>query len=306
MLEDNITDTTLNNRLSALKRAIKVHTNYMYSKRDNDNLELFIRKDLVLKGLVSTAARPKPVAPLPVAEDLIYFLWACDKYQDMHPRARLQLSFSILLMCSLGTRPGEFVESDAWKHTNEGLLYKDVDVEYQDDQDYSGFLVKVRLRNRKGHRDYKKHAPVSFLTEEPSIRSACPVSYFLALALADGAFSKGNTLEELTAMKIQPGSLSYRFKFRPEVLGKPILRSICSDGSLSDSRVVTYSAFNNTLKGLGQRAGYEENLSAYCFRRAFARTIRKTATSQEQRQLMSHQGEQPMGYYTSGMVGIDC
>ncbi|KAF1935516.1 hypothetical protein EJ02DRAFT_439182 [Clathrospora elynae] len=129
MLEDNITDTTLNNRLSALKRAIKVHTNYMYSKRDNDDLELFIRKDLVLEGLVSTAARPKPVAPLPVAEDLIYFLWACDEYQDMHPRARLQLSFSILLMCSLGTRPGEFVESDAWKHTNEGLLYKDVDVD---------------------------------------------------------------------------------------------------------------------------------------------------------------------------------
>jgi hypothetical protein len=33
-------------------------------------------------------------------------------------------------MCLLGTRPGEFVESDAWKHTNKGLLYKDVTLEY--------------------------------------------------------------------------------------------------------------------------------------------------------------------------------
>jgi hypothetical protein len=158
MLEDNITDTTVRNRLAVLKRAIRLHTNYIYSKAENEALETFIRKDLVSAGLISTAARPKPVAPLPVAEDLIHFLWACDEYQELHPRARLQLPFSILLMCSLGTRPGEFVESDAWKHTNEGLLYKDVTLEYQNDLEYCGYLLKVRLRNRKGHRDYKKHA----------------------------------------------------------------------------------------------------------------------------------------------------
>ncbi|KAF1938833.1 hypothetical protein EJ02DRAFT_498470 [Clathrospora elynae] len=108
MLEDNITDITLNNRLSALKRAIRMHTN-----SENESLALFIRKDLVHTQLVSTAARPKPVAPLPVAEDLIHFLWACDEYQEWHPQARLQMPFSILLMCSVGTCPGEFVESDA-------------------------------------------------------------------------------------------------------------------------------------------------------------------------------------------------
>jgi hypothetical protein len=63
-------------------------------------------------------------------------------------------------MCSLGTRPGKFIESDAWRQTNEGLLYKDVELEYQDDDEYCGFLIKVRLRNRKGHREYKKHAYV--------------------------------------------------------------------------------------------------------------------------------------------------
>jgi hypothetical protein len=119
----------------------------------------------------------------------------------------------------------------------------------------------------------KDCSPVSFLTEEPNIRSACPVTYFIALALADGVFSEGDTFEDLTARKIQLGALSYSFRFKPEALERPILRSTCPDGSLSDTRVLTYDTFNQALKGLGQRAGYEENLSAYCFRRAFARTI---------------------------------
>lgn len=51
------------------------------------------------------------------------------------------------------------------------------------------------------------------------------------------------------------------------------MRSTCPDGAISENRILSYDAFNNALKGLGQRAGYEENVSAYCFRRAFARNI---------------------------------
>jgi hypothetical protein len=158
LLEDNITDTTLRNRLASLKRAVRLHMNHKYDESENAILETFIRQDLVRCGLLSTAAKTKPIAPLPVAEDLIIFLWARDEYQDMHPRMRLQLSFAIVLMSALGTRPGEVVESDAWKTTNEGLLYEDVEVIYQNDDDYVGYPPKVRLRNRKGHRDNVKHA----------------------------------------------------------------------------------------------------------------------------------------------------
>ncbi|KAF2849805.1 hypothetical protein T440DRAFT_490368 [Plenodomus tracheiphilus IPT5] len=198
-----------------------------------------------------------------------------------------------------------FIESDAWKNTNEGLLYKDVELEYQDDDDYRGFLIKVRLRNRKGHREYKKHAPVNVLPEEPTIRSACPVTYFIAMALADGVFCEGNTFNDLAAQRVPAGALTYRFKYRPEALERPIMRSTNPDGSLSESRVLTYDTFNCALKGLGQRAGYKENLSAYCFRRAFARTIFNTGTAQQQRILMNHKGDQSMGFYTSGIVGVD-
>jgi integrase len=160
VLEDNITDTTLHNRLASLKRAIRLHTNHKYNEADNEALGTLIHQDLPKEGLISTAAKPKPVAPLPVAEDLNQFSWACDEYQDMHPRMRVQVSFAIVLMSALGTRPGEFVESDAWKKTNEGLIYDDIEFIHQDDDEYSGYLLKVRLRNRKGHRDNEKHAYV--------------------------------------------------------------------------------------------------------------------------------------------------
>lgn len=160
LLEDNITDTTLFNRYLALKCAIRMHTARTYSQKDNEEVKSFIHTKLIRQGLISTAARPKPVSSFPVVEDLILFLWACDEYQEMHPRARVRLGFSILLMCTLGTRPGEVIESDAWKRTNEGLMYKDVVFEYQNHEEYRGFLIKVQLRNRKGHREYKKHADV--------------------------------------------------------------------------------------------------------------------------------------------------
>jgi hypothetical protein len=45
-------------------------------------LEIFVTKDLVQNGKIATGAYTKPIAPLLVAEDLIRFMWACDKVQD--------------------------------------------------------------------------------------------------------------------------------------------------------------------------------------------------------------------------------
>jgi integrase len=158
LLEENITDTTVRNRLSSLKRAIKLFTRRQYSSAENKDIENYIEKELVHKGKISTDAYKKPVAPLLVAEDLIQFLWMCDEYQFTHPRARLQLAFAIILMTFTGSRPGEFIESEAWKHSNEGLLYGDIDLVRYQNETYVGFLLLIRLRNRKGHRNNKKHS----------------------------------------------------------------------------------------------------------------------------------------------------
>jgi hypothetical protein len=73
-LEQNITDTTIRNRLSSLKRNIKLLTGRQYNSAENKELEIFITKNLAQNGKIATGAYRKPVAPLPVAEDLIQFI----------------------------------------------------------------------------------------------------------------------------------------------------------------------------------------------------------------------------------------
>jgi hypothetical protein len=111
------------------------------------------------------------------------------------------------------------------------------------------------------------------LSEEPTIRSMCPILHFMAMALADGVFIDASTFEDIRAHMVPPGTGTYTFKYKSTANSKPIMRATCPDGSISEDRILSYDAFNNALKGLGQRAGYEENMSAYCFRRAFARSI---------------------------------
>jgi hypothetical protein len=166
LLDDSITTTIAQNRLRCLDRAVKLHTNYVYGRAQNADLEHFLEKELVHGGVLLTSAHAKPIAPLPVMEDLLHFLWACDESQMSHPRVRLQLAFSKVLMSLLSNRPGEFIESDAWKHTNEGLLYDDITLVRQESPVYSGYLLHVKLRNRKGHRENKKHV-YAFITLLP-------------------------------------------------------------------------------------------------------------------------------------------
>jgi integrase len=71
-------------------------------------------KDLIPRGLLSTVAQPKPLAPIKVAKDIIRFLFASNKYRHLHPRIHIQTAFAIQLLLFVGVRPGEVVKSDAW------------------------------------------------------------------------------------------------------------------------------------------------------------------------------------------------
>lgn len=53
-------------------------------------------------------------------------------------------------MLLIGVQPEEVVNSDAWYQTNEGLLYKDIELVYSQCSTYTGWLLYVKLRNRRG------------------------------------------------------------------------------------------------------------------------------------------------------------
>ncbi|KAF1831979.1 hypothetical protein BDW02DRAFT_590747 [Decorospora gaudefroyi] len=141
IIEDVITETTLLNRLSALKSAIR---------------------KLLRDEKITTAGYEKPVASIAVARDLVHFLWSCDEYQYTHPHAMLQLAFLVQIYANLGTRPGEAIESDAWIQSNEGLQYQDFALKRRTCGEYEGqYQLVIQLRNRKGNRRQLKEAYVS-------------------------------------------------------------------------------------------------------------------------------------------------
>ena len=111
------------------------------------------------------------------------------------------------------------------------------------------------------------------LYEEDTMRSMCPVAHFMALALADGVFQDCTCFQDIEAKELPPGSSLYKYRYKPEAKQRPILRSISPNGVVSENDILTYNCFNNMLKGIGQRAGYEDRLSAYCFRRAYAKAV---------------------------------
>lgn len=94
----------------------------------------------------------KPIAPFEVIDDLIRYLWLGDEYDWPNTRVMVQVLFSITLFGYLGSRPGEIVESEAWKGSNEGLLYQDITLQRNAGPEYNGFSLNIRLRNRKGKR----------------------------------------------------------------------------------------------------------------------------------------------------------
>jgi hypothetical protein len=157
-LEAVVTDTTLGNRLAALKKAIKLYTHYRYSAAQNEALQNTFAR-LIQSSKITSAGYAKPIATVEVSRDLIRLLWACDEYQHPHPRGLVQLAFLINLYADLGTRPEEVLESDAWLGSNEGLLYGDIALKRRLKGRMKGqYQIVVKLRNRKGPRSNKKHA----------------------------------------------------------------------------------------------------------------------------------------------------
>lgn len=82
-----------------------------------------------------------------MAEDIIRFLFTCDEYMGLHHRLRNQMVFAIQPMLLIGVQPGEIIESDAWRQSNEGLYYRDIELIYQRTETYYGWLLYVKLRN---------------------------------------------------------------------------------------------------------------------------------------------------------------
>lgn len=97
----------------------------------------------------------------------------------------------------------------------------------------------------------------------------CPLTIFFALAVADGALD----MAQLQDRSIDAGANSKPIKIKEEMLEVPILRATKDQIIISDEAILKYNSLEYMLVKLGERAGYEEPLSAYTFRRGVGNAL---------------------------------
>lgn len=86
---------------------------------------------------------------------------------------------------------------------------------------------------------------------------------FVALAIADGAISLADVLDR----RIAPGSNSKLIEINKGSGEVPVMRANNDDCAISEDQILKYNPLEHQLTQLGQRAGYKQRLTPYCFRR---------------------------------------
>jgi len=281
-------------------RAAVYEANHTYGNSERKEMKQYINRGLVTKHGASTKGRPKPLANIQVVKDVLYFLWACDEYVFKHSRVRVQLSFAILVMAYQGLRPGEFVESSAYRGSNEGLKYRDITLTAILSEGGIRWVLQVTIRNRKNHRNKESGSIVHLLTDQPGNPFLCPVTHYCALALADNAFAKIKSVDDLYKINRRAD-----IRIKPEEADVPIFRALTTAGQISNENILSVDSLDSLLVGLGRRAGYKVAVTAYCFRRGFRNTVVDKVTSVQRRQCMGHKSDDTFLNYISNRSGVD-
>ncbi len=111
------------------------------------------------------------------------------------------------------------------------------------------------------------------LHEHPQDRSLCPVSYFLALALSDEVFQHISNSSQFGSLDVPEGREHLCVPYKEDKVDLSIVRSVAQNGSVSPSRICSVSRLGSELSQLGLRAGYNQKLYSYSFRRGQAQKV---------------------------------
>lgn len=106
----------------------------------------------------------------------------------------------------------------------------------------------------------------------------CPISHFLALALADHAFdAQGiSCAENIFRITVLSYRNSLQMRWKPEMLDISVFHCVIHTAQgvrISSDRALSYDMFNQYLQRLGRNAGLEEPLTPYCIRRGTANAM---------------------------------
>ncbi|KAK6418936.1 hypothetical protein LTR95_017123 [Oleoguttula sp. CCFEE 5521] len=146
------------------------------------------------------------------------------------------------------------------------------------------------------------------LREVPD-RTKCPVSLLFALCFARGAFATISCPDDLNKIPTpDQGCAPHNLLLKPEMLKAPVFQALEREGgykSFSASKMWDAGSLSNLVKELGYRAGYEEPVLPYSFRRGFANAIDKEVPEAVRKKLLGHTQITTHMVYASQVIGVD-
>jgi hypothetical protein len=98
------------------------------------------------------------------------------------------------------------------------------------------------------------------------------VLHYLAFALADDVFVHQKSPADFANRYLRPSANSRLFSIYPEKQTLPVIRKL-EGRRISAHRILAGSSMNPYLTALGERAGYQDRITGYVFRRGFANGI---------------------------------
>ncbi|PGH23708.1 hypothetical protein AJ80_02314 [Polytolypa hystricis UAMH7299] len=237
----------------------------------------------------------KPTLSVEDLLSVLHYHWCLDSLVVPHERYTVQLPLLMLMTAYTSSRPGALIESGCARGSNDALRYRDVVLRVipNPDEPHRHVLVmEVTLMFMKGKRN--KSRPTTYIFHEQHDNLAlCPISHFLALALADQAFeAQGiNSSEDVFRIAVPSYRNSLQLRWKSEMLDVPVFRRAVHTAQgmrISCNGALPYDAFNQYLQRLGRNAGLEEPLTPYCIRRGTANAVDDVATTAERNQVLGH------------------
>jgi hypothetical protein len=106
----------------------------------------------------------------------------------------------------------------------------------------------------------------------------CPISHFIALALADNAFAARGiqSATDIFRIEVPAHRNGLQVKWKPEIFNVPIFRRTIRTAQgiiISPNKALAYDTFNQYLQRLGRNAGFQDKLTPYYIRRATANAV---------------------------------
>ncbi|KIW11740.1 hypothetical protein PV08_09012 [Exophiala spinifera] len=246
---------------------------------DRSEVYYWIRRSLVLEGIVVNKHRPKHNFTVRDLTRVFVALWTYDDLIFIHERYRVQTTFLIHLYCWTGARIDAFFKG--------GLRYKDVDLILQrvdgteDGRDWR-LVYKVDQRYVKNNRDPEN---VTFGAAAKDHRRLFynDAGLLLQLAIADGALFGYDTLADVRQQVIPAGKDEVILRFKDEALDQPILRKCTRTGGVT-TEPMPKTAFLAIFKSTLVNAGYFWSLSIHAIRRMLGKGADRRNTAVERSQ----------------------